>query len=42
MEILLIEPNAALSDAIRTRLIQESFDVVSVQTGTDALSLLDA
>jgi len=42
MEILLIEPNTALLDALRTELTAQGFAAVCTATGTDALRLLDA
>ncbi len=41
MEILLIEPNQALRQALAERLRAESFTPVEAATGTDALRLLD-
>ena len=42
MEILLAESNDALRNALCVRLREEGFTPVAVQTGTDALRLLDA
>lgn len=42
MEILLIESNDALRDALCTRLAAEGFSPAAVRTGTDALALLDS
>ena len=42
MEILLIEPNAALCEAVRVRLCDEGYAPVTASNGTDALKLLDS
>ena len=42
MEILLIEPNAALCEAVRLRLCDEGYAPVTASNGTDALKLLDS
>ena len=42
MEILIIEPNSTLLDALRDRLTADGYTVTAAETGTDALRLLDA
>ena len=42
MEILLIESNEALRAAVSARLTADGFTPIAVETGTDALRLLDS
>lgn len=42
MEILIVEENAALAEALRARLTEDGYDTVLAESGTEALGLLDA